>query len=174
MTVAEFQKEFLPLQNLLYTVAFRILRNTDDARDTVQDVYVKLWQMRDDIDTSSVNIKAYTAIMMRNACYDRLRRHRIELDPSPLDVHFTLSADTDVGGELENRELVEIAGKIIKSLPAKQREVVELRHLGGMELKDIADAVGENEGNVRVLLSRARRLIKERLEKIIKYEGKHK
>ena len=68
MTVAEFQKEFLPLQNLLYTVAFRILRNTDDARDTVQDVYVKLWQMRDDIDTSSVNIKAYTAIMMRNAC----------------------------------------------------------------------------------------------------------
>ena len=172
MDVADFKKVLLPLQSHLYAVAYRILGNADDARDAVQDLYVRLWEGRDTTDFSSVNVKAYTTTMLRNACYDRFRRQRLVIDPSPPEEHPSLAANSDVASDAELRELSELARKFIAQLPDKQREVIELRDIGGLEMDEIASATGQSEGNIRVLLSRARHKIKEQLEQIIKYERK--
>lgn len=174
MDVAEFKRMFMPLQSHLYAVAYSILGNPDDASDATQDIYVRLWEYHDKIDFSSVNVKAYTTKMLRNACFDRFRRQHILTDDEPPEHHFSLSATTNIEKETEDKDLGEIARRLIDRLPDNQREVVRLRDIGGLEMNEIALATGQSEGNVRVLLSRARHKIKEQLETIIRYENKRK
>lgn len=50
MTAERFRKEYLPLQDELYRVAFYILESSPDAEDAVQDLYLKLWDAADALD----------------------------------------------------------------------------------------------------------------------------
>ena len=73
MTDARFHTVWIPLQERFYRVAFYILEDRADALDAVQDLYVKLWKMRDSLDLVR-NPGAYGALLMRNLCIDRIRR----------------------------------------------------------------------------------------------------
>lgn len=174
MSVAEFQEMFMPLRSHLYAVAYGILGSSDDALDAVQDLYVKLWQMRDKVDFHAVNVKAYSAVMIRNACYDRFRRSRLSYDSVPSEAHNQLMSDEDVGRATEAKDMALIVKRLLTALPDRQREVMELRAIEGLELKEIAECLGMTEVNVRVLLSRARRSLRDQIENIISYERKSK
>ena len=77
MTEAGFHTVWIPLQERFYRVAFYILEDRADALDAVQDLYMKLWKIRDSLDLVR-NPGAYGALLMRNLCIDRIRR----LNPS--------------------------------------------------------------------------------------------
>ena len=72
MTEARFHTVWIPLQERFYRVAFYILEDRADALDAVQDLYVKLWKIRDSLDLVR-NPGAYGALLMRNLCIDRIR-----------------------------------------------------------------------------------------------------
>ena len=73
MTEARFHTVWIPLQERFYRVAFYILEDRADALDAVQDLYVKLWKIRDSLDLVR-NPGAYGALLMRNLCIDRIRK----------------------------------------------------------------------------------------------------
>ena len=78
MDSAVFDSVWLPHQAAFYRLAFYILENEDEARDAVQDLYLKLWDMREQLDSID-NPKAYGLHLLRNRCIDRIRsrtRHR--------------------------------------------------------------------------------------------------
>mgnify|MGYP002623187306 CR=1 FL=1 len=75
MTEAGFHTVWVPLQDRFYRVAFYLLENRADALDAVQDLYVKLWKMRDSLDLVR-NPGAYGTLLLRNLCIDRIRRAR--------------------------------------------------------------------------------------------------
>ena len=70
MTQEEFRNTWLPLSDALYRVAFYMLEDESDAKDVVQDLYVKLLaKSPEDVH----NPKAYAITMLRNMCIDRIR-----------------------------------------------------------------------------------------------------
>ena len=70
MTQTEFRNTWLPLSDALYRVAFYMLEDESDAKDVVQDLYVKrLAKSPEDVR----NPKAYAMTMLRNMCIDRIR-----------------------------------------------------------------------------------------------------
>ena len=73
MTEARFHTVWIPLQERFYRVAYYLLEDRADALDAVQDLYVKLWKMRDSLDLVR-NPGAYGALLVRNLCIDRIRR----------------------------------------------------------------------------------------------------
>ena len=73
MTDARFHTVWIPLQEHFYRVAYYILEDRADALDAVQDLYMKLWKIRDSLDLVR-NPGAYGALLMRNLCIDRIRR----------------------------------------------------------------------------------------------------
>ena len=70
MTEAGFHTVWIPLQERFYRVAYYILEDRADALDAVQDLYMKLWKIRDSLDLVR-NPGAYGALLMRNLCIGR-------------------------------------------------------------------------------------------------------
>jgi RNA polymerase sigma-70 factor (ECF subfamily) len=154
MTDARFHTVWIPLQERFYRVAFYILEDRADALDAVQDLYVKLWKMRDSLDLVR-NPGAYGALLMRNLCIDRIRR----LAPAG-----ELSDDLP-GREPPDEELIrkESLGQLLRSmetLPESQRKLLGLHVLQGKSYEEIAAETGLPPLNVRVQVSLARKKLK--------------
>lgn len=167
MNSSEFKLKVIPLSPKLFMVAIRLLQNEEEARDAVQEVMVKLWKSRRQLD-SHPNPSGYACMTARNHCLDILRK----TEPSKaneMDIGEISSATGD-NDTTEEREANEIIEKIIAGLPDKQREIVLLRDVDGLEYDEIEMLTGVRQELIRVNLSRGRRRIREQLEKIYNYE----
>lgn len=158
----EFENKVLPLGRTLYRFAFRYLANSEDAEDAVQEVCVKLWNMRDKLEEYR-SIEAFAMTVTRNHCLDRIRKQGREVleDTRPVD---TRADDMNPEEEMERRESYNNVLKIVKDLPDKYRTVIQLRDIEGLDYDDIQKHLGENINTIRVNLSRARKMVRDKLK----------
>ena len=155
MTDAGFHTVWIPLQERFYRVAYYLLEDRADALDAVQDLYVKLWKMRDSLDLVR-NPGAYGALLMRNLCIDRIRR----LTPAqPLDDGLPGRETPDEA--IEAKETLGILMKAMERLPDSQRNLVKLHLLQGLSYDEIAAQTGLSPLNIRVQISLARKKLKQ-------------
>ena len=151
MTTEEFQQQAEELRIKLVSVAQKYLGNTDEAEDIAQDAMVKLWLMREQL---TLPIAGMASIVTRNLCIDALRKKHQTVDIAQLPDEADFSDDG---------EQIEQMLKVIDSLPSTQRTILRMRHLQGMEMREIALVLGSTEVAVRKTLSRARKVVRNRL-----------
>ena len=168
MNTEEFKSTFLPLGPLLYRIAFRMLGSGEDARDAVQELYVRLCR-KGDRALRSGNPQGYCVRMMQNICADILRRRghnvlRMVADVTEVRTDPSVEAADAL---VEGREEVALVRKALAALPPKLREVVVLRDLEQMEMSEIEAMTGMSQVNIRVTLSRGRKMLKEKIAKFI-------
>jgi RNA polymerase sigma-70 factor (ECF subfamily) len=167
MNETEFKLKVFSLSEHLLPMVSRILKNSTNAEDAIQDIMMKLWTKRKQIDKHP-NIKGFVFLTARNYCIDLMRKKGLEIDDFPLRLEILKSESGQE--QLEWKELNIIIRKILKDLPKQQREVIILRDLDGYEFIEIAAITQLKIQHVRVLLSRARKQVSIRLEKIYSYE----
>lgn len=164
MPASLFKQLLLPLYPRLQRVALRLLGNAEDAEDIVQEVYLKLWSKRDALPDVQ-DVEAYCVTLTRNMCIDRLRM--AEADKADVDeVPTMLAATDDVEAQVERHDAVEQVKQIIGTLPEHQQQVITLRDMEDCSFEEIAEQTGLTAVNVRMLLSRARKTIRERFKKL--------
>ena len=164
MPASLFKQLLLPLYPRLQRVALRLLGNVEDAEDMVQEVYMKLWSKRDALPDVQ-DVEAYCVTLTKNMCIDRLRI--AEADKADVDeVPTMLAATDDVEAQVERHDAVEQVKRIIGTLPEHQQQVITLRDIEDCSFEEIAEQTGLTAVNVRMLLSRARRTIRERFKKL--------
>ena len=151
MTTEEFQQQAEGLRKQLVSIAHKYLGNTNEAEDIAQDVMIKLWLMRDKLESPIIGM---ASIVTRNLCIDALRKHHKTIDISQLPDEEDFSDDG---------EQIEQMLKVIDSLPSTQRTILRMRHLQCMDMKEIALVLGSTEVAVRKSLSRARKMVRNRL-----------
>ncbi|MBR6590015.1 MAG: RNA polymerase sigma factor [Bacteroidaceae bacterium] len=167
MDAEEFKLRFLPLHTQLYRTAFRLMGNAMDAEDMVQEAYLKLWERRDDLGHVA-NMEAYCTSLIRHICIDAFRRKRPEED-SPPPEEFPLTDNEDAATALERQDEAEQLTSLINRLPEGQRTVMTLHDVEGCSYEEIEEATGFTAVNMRVMLSRARKKIREQFERIRNY-----
>lgn len=157
--------DLLPLKNRIFGLARSLVGSRQEAEDITGDVLLRLWERRDGLDVG--NLEAYALAAARNLSIDRLRRHsRTErsLDDLPgLDDIPSAAPQPDTCAE--QRESLEHIGRIIRSLPAKQRLVLQLRDIEELSYTEIAGQTGLSLSDVKVTLLRARKRLRETYEK---------
>ncbi len=167
MNQKDFVTIFEPVHQKMYYLALRLLRSTDEAADAVQEVMVKLWEKRDGF--AEVNNKeAYAMQMVKNYSLDRLKSKQA----SHLKiVHSNYDDDSlNAQEELERESNVSMVRKMIDSLPENYRMVIQLRDIQRYDYKAIEKIMDMKSTTVRVTLSRARKALKENIEKHYKTE----
>jgi RNA polymerase sigma-70 factor (ECF subfamily) len=170
MTAEEFKKEFLSFGKSYYLIAYRMLGSSEEAEDAVQDVYVKLWNMREKL-AGVRNPEAFGVSMTRNLCIDRIRslEHRMSEEGTAESIEskgiLEKEVGDDAGRRLDCSEKVKRIRELMGGLPERQRSVFDLRYFRDCELAEIEKIEGLSAVNVRVLLSRARKTITNRLKK---------
>ena len=155
MTDARFHTVWIPLQDRFYRVAFFLLEDRADALDAVQDLYVKLWKMRDSLDLVR-NPGAYGALLLRNLCIDRIRR----LAPAG-ELPEDLPGQEPPDEALEAQETLGILMQAMERLPDSQRNLAKLHLLQGLSYDEIAAQTGLSPLNIRVQVSLARKKLKQ-------------
>lgn len=168
MDEKSFKQKFLPLHPKLYRIAFALTNNAQDAEDILQETYCKLWDKRKEL-MSIENHEVFCVTLLRNMCLDFLRsatyKHRGE-DVNEATVINSTSPETELIGQ----DSIEIINRIISKLPENQRQIVRLRSIDNCSSEEVEQITGLSAINVRVLLSRARKTIREQFEKIMSYE----
>ena len=167
MNETEFQHKVFSLSERLFPMVSRMLGNTANAEDAIQEIMMKLWVKRNKI-AKHPNITAFVFLTARNFCIDILRKKRPKIDDFSLQLEIIKSNYGEE--ELEWKELNIIIKKILKSLPEQQRDVIIMRDLDGYDFIEIAAVTQLKIEHVRVLLSRARKQVSLELEKTYSYE----
>lgn len=160
MTAEEFNTSVVPMNPKLFRYAYRFLENRDEAQDAVQEVFVKLWRMRDQMGEVK-NIEAFAVRITRNHCLDQIKsKHTVSLD---VNDYFKdrISDMSDPHQEMEKSDSMRELGRIVEELPEPQRSVIRLRDVEGYSNEEVGEILGLTPGNVRVVLSRARKKIRE-------------
>jgi len=158
MEQTQFKKEILPLRQRLVLYAERLLENKCDAEDIIQEVFLKLWSMRDELDNYHC-INALSVTMTKHFCLNRLKinqREREDLNGLVL-IDENLSPDV----HLEQKDSVAHVMRIIDQLPGLQQAVLRMKHLDGLEIDEIAALTGSTPESIRMNVSRARKKVKE-------------
>ena len=161
MNAEEFKRLYYPFHPKLYRIAFSLLNDTADAEDILQDTYYKLWDKQAEL----INIlqpEAFCVRLVKNLCLDFLRAPKNRRNNDPVET-LNFTTGTTPEDELENKEKIRQIESLIERLPEKQRIVIQMRGCGDCSLEEIEDVTGESAANVRVLLSRARKALKDML-----------
>ena len=159
MTRAGFETGFVSLSDRFYRVAFYLLEDREKALDAVQDLFLKLWKMRDMLDGVR-NPEAFGIVMIRNLCLDRIRR---ESRTEPLRGDF-LEEKVPEETAFDAREDLRKLHRALDALPEKQRYAFRERVLRDRSYEEIAAETGLTPLHVRALVSRARKNLKKQLE----------
>jgi RNA polymerase sigma-70 factor (ECF subfamily) len=168
MDAESFKRQFLPYHPRLYRIAYALTGNSQDAEDILQDTYCKLWNKREELGHIN-NTEAFCITLVKNLCFDLLRspgKNRQEEGLENLPHSTGISPETEAIGQDESRQIQ----RLIDKLPEKQRQVIRLRAIDDCSLEEIEEITGLSAVNVRVLLSRARKIVKEQYIKVANYE----
>jgi len=162
MTEKLFKDTVLPLNRKLLGFAKRFISDIDEAKDVVQEIYIKLWNMRDDLDQYN-SVEALAMRMTRNLCLDKIKLKKTV----PLN-NTLIKEEADNNGWMKEKEeeitiAVKRAKKIIETLDEPQRTIMQLRDMQSYDYEEIAQILNMNVNTIRVSLSRARKKVKEEL-----------
>ena len=159
----EFSQRIMPHCRKIFAVAYRFLLRSDEAEDAVQDVLAKLWQKRESLPPDQ-DLLPYILTMTRNLCIDRLRARQSLAEISDFDqLTKVLSEEalTNETSSFEDKDRLKHLMKLIRQLPADQQKVLKLSAMDDLNTAQIASITGFSSENIRQILSRARRKLKE-------------
>jgi RNA polymerase sigma-70 factor (ECF subfamily) len=154
----------------LVNYLYRLVRNSEDAHDLAQEVFLKVYQALDRFDPQ-YRFSTWLFRVAQNAAIDQIRRQRLKLvsmtRESPdggeeRDWDFP-SADPTPYGDLRNRERGGAIQQAIDALPWEYRELILMRHFGELSYEEIATMKELPLGTVKNKLFRGRQMLKEKL-----------
>lgn len=175
---ASFDELVLRYKDRLFNLCFRFLGDYQEANDSAQEVFVKIYRSLKRFRLES----AFSTWLYRiavNTCKNKLRssEYRRKKKMVHLDNPGTVEGKTHVLEmrddtqspllELERKERLNLIRRAIDSLPPAQKMVVVLRDLEELSYEDIANITGYSLGTVKSRLSRARLDLRKKLVKVI-------
>ena len=173
-----FNQEFMPHINSMYNFAYRLTLDPDDAKDLLQDTYLKAFRFIDSFQQGT-NAKAWLFRILKNSFINDYRKKSKE--PSKVDYQevetFYNSEDVDrqITPDLRVEALQDMIGDEISTalnaLDVDFRTVIILCDLEGFKYEEMAKILDIPIGTVRSRLHRARNLLKEKLSEYAKKMG---
>ena len=166
MTQREFLDIVMPFKDKVFRLAKRLLVSHEEAEDATQEILLKLWNNRQQIQNYR-NVEAFAMTMTKNFCLDRLKSKHAQ----NLKIVHSNYQDNNVSlqKQVELKDSVDWVSKIIEELPEQQKIILQLRDIEQYEFSEIAKMLGINETAIRVSLSRARKTLRNKLTKTHSY-----
>ena len=164
MVASDFKLKILPVSNKLHRFAVLFLNDEDEAKDVVQDVFLKLWQKKETLDNVQ-NIEAFAMQMTRNRCLDILR-DRKNKPAASATMQIVKTDATDVHLQVELSDSAKLIKILVNELPDLQRKIMQMKDIDQLEYEEIAEITNMEMNAIRVNLSRARKKVRDEFVKL--------
>ena len=157
-----FAHHFAPL----CMVANRIVQNEDAAKDIVQDVFVKLWTERENVQVKS-SLRGYLKQSVVNAGIDYTRRHYEKKKASFEGSSELPAVSGDAERDLESKEIARWVDRAVARLPERCRLVFVLSRHEGLSYKEIAEKLEISPKTVENQMSKALKVLRKALKPLL-------
>lgn len=147
---------------LFFSAAFRMVNNSEEAEDIVQDAYIKLWQKPQSFDASKgVKFTTWFYRVVTNLAIDATRKRKPQTNPDVLDVMADKAPLADE--QLSENDQQAVLEEAIQRLPERQRAALNLCFYEGLSNKEAAEILDVGIKALESLLMRAKKTLKEDL-----------
>jgi RNA polymerase sigma-70 factor (ECF subfamily) len=145
---------------LIWSIARRMLRNSDDAEDAVQEIFVDIWKNAGKFDETQSSETTFVAMIARRRLIDRIRFANRRISPESLE---DVTIQPEVRSDREMQICIEAkeAAAALKTLRPEQRQVIQLSIVQGMSQQEIAEATGMPLGTVKTHARRGLMMLRE-------------
>lgn len=159
-----FELVFYRYKGKLYDFIRRSLPASEDAESMVQEIFVRLWSNREQLDPAK-SLNAFIYTMARNEIFGHLRKllvRRRYLE----ELSFSLNESSETTDrQIEYNELTSVVAQLVSSMPEKRREIYVLSRNEGLSYKEIASQLGISENTVDSQIRKALTYLKENLRR---------
>src|SRR5271156_4550847 len=138
-------KLFDRYSGIVYSVALRVLKDTGQAEDVMQDIFIQIWKKPSAFISGRGSLGAWLVVVARNRAIDSLRRRR----PTDSVDDVVLASSTDLASEAERNTLMEKVRTYLNKLPPEQKKSVEMAYFEGLSHSEIAEKTGDPLGTVK-------------------------
>ncbi len=145
---------------VVYSVAMRVLRDSAAAEDVMQEVFLKLWQQPESFADHRGSLCGWLAVVARNRSIDKIRSSRRMENVDDLQ----LSNNIDLGADAEREIMLGKVRVVLETMPADQRQAVEMAFFEGHTHTEIAQQTGQPLGTVKTRIRSALITIRKALE----------
>lgn len=162
-----FRKLVESHQPMVYSLAFRMLCNEEDARDIVQETFIKVWKYLPRYNTE-LKFTTWLYAISTNLCYDKLKAAKRKPVTRPFDLESLnrFTANENPEQTFVNKELADLISLLTGELTPKQKMVFTLRDLEGLEIEEIESITKLSAGKIKSNLYLARQYIRKRLDNL--------
>lgn len=169
MSLTIFLSQVVPVRQKLYRFAYRLLENEEDAMDITQDALLKVWQQQERMGELQ-NMEAWCMRVVRNLALDKIkaRKHRRAEDLDKAG-NVAASYQQNPHAAAEQQDVMNRVHGMIAALPEKYRTIIQLRDIEGYSYQEIADILAIELSEVKINLHRARKTVREQLQKLQVY-----
>ena len=149
----------------LYALALRYLKNKEMAEDTVQHVFVKLWETTDSLNIE-VNVKNYLYTMTKNYILNQIRDHKETIALNYANAQNEFKDDDDFINSIEAKQAVDLLHKGINNLPPQKKEVCLMKLEEQVSNQEIADKMGISIHTVKSHYQESLKMLRTYFQKI--------
>ena len=163
---AAFRLVVQAYQQMVFTLAFRLLCDEEEAKDVVQETMIRVWVNFASYD-SRQSLRNWIYTIAIRLCFDRLKS-KAPIEPLPEDEDYFSQyvSDSDTERELENHELLSVIRTLVSRLSPRQRIVFTLVHLENLDTEEVAQITGLDAARIKSNLYVARKTIREQLKQL--------
>ena len=137
-----------------------------DAEDLLQDMYLKLWQKRDDL-KEEADTQAYLVTIMKNLFVDQRRHKRIDASED-IEAHASPPDERSLDEQIGSRDEVQQVEGLIRQLSERDAKIIQMHLMEDRSYEEIESDTGLSQGNIRIIVMRAKKKLKQQFQNITK------
>ncbi len=158
-----FSEIYNRYRGVLYLHALRMLKNEDEAKDIVQDLFTVLWVKRNDIEVTGT-ISGYLYSAVKNRILDHIARNQTRKKYISSLAGFISEGEFVTDNQIREKELTTLIEKEVELLPEKMKQIFKLSRLNNLSHKDIALELKLSDKTVKKQVSNALIILKKKLD----------
>jgi RNA polymerase sigma factor (sigma-70 family) len=162
--LTRFEGEMLQFMNDAYNLARWLVQNDQDAHDMVQEAYLRAFRFFRGM--RAATSKAWFLRIVRNVCYDHLRKRKVPSDSSDSDQEELPDPDPSPGAALQTKSEIAAVRSALASLPEDFRTVLVLREMEELSYREISEITQVPVGTVMSRLARGRQHLTDLLKEM--------
>lgn len=130
---------------MIYSVALRVLKDTGEAEDVMQEIFVQVWRDPNSFVSGKGSLGAWLLVVTRNRAIDVIRRRK----PTDSVDDVVLHSSTNLASEAERNTMIGKVRRVMQGMPVEQQKSLELAFFEGLSHTEIAQKTGDPLGTVK-------------------------
>ena len=151
---------------LLYVVAYKYLKNDCSAKDSVQQIFYRLWESRYVL-IINMNLRNYLYTMLKNHLLNEIRNNYMAMEKNYELAQEKVEYEDDLLDNIEKKEIEEQLYQAINRLPEQKKQVCLYKLRGNLSNLEIANKMGISVPTVKTHYAQAVKMLREHFNKFL-------